>query len=122
LIACKVLISPRQAICSAGDDEEDILNEMCGFVFLGTPHQGSSVSVLGAIAAYVTGFLGSNTMLLRSLIQRKAQLSDLNEKFMKIINLKKGQGQNIDLVSFTETKPTYMFNCFSIGLVGKNAL
>ncbi len=116
------LRSPREAICNAVRDEEDILDETCGFIFLGTPHQGSAVSVLGAVVAYITGFLGSNTMLLRSLVQHKSQLSDLNEKFMKTINLKKGQGHNVGLVSFIETKPTYLFNCFSIGLVGKSAL
>ena len=103
-------------------DEEEIVNETCGFIFLGTPHQGSIVSILGTVAAYITGFLGSNNVLLLSLFRHRPELSDLNERFIKSMKKKEDKGQRAQILSFIETKPTYVFKWFSIGLVSKRAL
>ena len=94
------------------DDYRDILNATCGIIFLGTPHQGSDVSSLGAFAASVTSLLfGSNKMLLISLQKHSAGLSDLQNNFSASIS------KDIILYSFYETMPTYIFNCIPVGLV-----
>jgi hypothetical protein len=103
-------------------DTEEIIHDTCGFIFLGTPHQGSAISIFGAALAYITGFLGSSTILLLSLSRNKSQLSDLDDKFMDRMKMKEGRGEKAEMVSFHETKPTYLFNWFSIGLVSINAL
>ncbi|OAA46421.1 peptidase C14 [Cordyceps fumosorosea ARSEF 2679] len=50
-----------------GRDSQDIVDDTAGVIFLGAPHQGSSVSGAGAVLASATGFLGSDTTLLLSL-------------------------------------------------------
>jgi len=56
-------------------------------------------------------------MLLRFLFLHTPQLSDLHESFLDFIKMKEDLGQKIEIISFVETKPTYLFNCFSIGCV-----
>lgn len=94
------------------DEFQDILNAICGIIFLGTPHQGLEVSSLGAFAAsLITSLFGSNKMLLMSLQKRGAELADLQDKFLASIS------KQVSLYSFYETMPTYLFNCISVGLV-----
>ena len=110
-------LTVHEALCNTVADSEDIIHDTCGFIFLGTPHQGSTTSIFGAILAYITGFLGSNAMLLLSLSRNKSQLSDLDDRFMNTVKVKEQRGEKADMVSFHETKPTYLFDWLSIGLV-----
>jgi hypothetical protein len=80
------------------------------------------VSVAGAAAAFLTGFLGSNTTLLLALRYHTDQLLDLERRFRTCIEEKEGRRQKTRIVSFHETKPTYLLGWFSIGLVSVNAL
>ena len=95
----------------------DVIDSTCGIIFLGTPHQGSSVSRLGSIAARVTGFLGSNTGLLLHLTSHSTELSDLDVRFVDCMVEKEKRRQKTEIVAFCETKPSYLFGWLSVGLV-----
>lgn len=53
-------------------------------------------------------------MLPLLLQKHKPQLSDLNDRFSDI------KGLQAKIISFVETKPTYLFNFISVGLVSAN--
>ena len=110
----------QKALCI--DGSRGIINDTSGIIFLGTPHQGSSVSIAAAVLAFVTGFLGSDTTLLMSLRRDEPQLSDLADRFGECIAEKKRRHQNIEIINFFETMPTYLLGCLSIGLVSLHAL
>jgi hypothetical protein len=94
-----------------------IADDTCGIIFLGTPHQGSPVSVAGATVTFLTGFLGSNTTLLLSLRNHQAQLTDLERRFRYCMELKERRRQKTEMISFCEAKPTYVLGWLSIGIV-----
>jgi hypothetical protein len=88
--------------------------------FLGTPHQGSSASAIGAFVAWLTTPLfGSNKMLLKSLQWHAAELSNLKESFHNII---KSQEREIKIFSFYETVDTLLLNILPVGLVSSPPL
>jgi hypothetical protein len=66
----------------------------------------------------MTGFLGSSTGLLLSLASYRAQLTDLDVRFVQCIKRKEGRRQRIEIVAFCEEKPTCMLGWLSVGLVG----
>lgn len=103
-----------KALCTS--DSQDIVDDTAGIVFLGTPHQGSSVSIAGAVLAALTGFLGSDTTLLLSLKNHGAQLSNLADVFDSRIAPNGPRQRKIPITSFYETKKTYLFG-LSLGLV-----
>ncbi|OAA54617.1 Armadillo-type fold protein [Cordyceps fumosorosea ARSEF 2679] len=105
----------KQALCS--NDSQEIVDDTSGILFLGTPHQGSSVSVAGALLAWITGFLGSDTTLLLSLKSNDQQLSTLAANFKQCIaSSNKRRQENIRISSFYETKKTYLFG-LSLGVM-----
>ncbi|OHE91579.1 hypothetical protein CORC01_13127 [Colletotrichum orchidophilum] len=103
----------KEALC-ASDGPSTLLEDTCGIVFLGTPHQGSSLSTVGALLSQLTGFLGSNTSLILALRSRGSHLSELEDRFRVAINNAALQGR---IISFYETRPTFMLGWFSVGLV-----
>lgn len=106
-----------KALCSS--DSQDIVDDTSGILFLGTPHQGSSVSVAGAVLAWMTGFLGSDTTLLLSLKSDDQQLSTLAANFkLCIASSNKHRKENIRITSFYETKKTYLLGV-SLGVVSE---
>ncbi|OAA54616.1 peptidase C14 [Cordyceps fumosorosea ARSEF 2679] len=104
----------KQALC--GSDSRDIVDATAGIIFLGAPHQGSSVSVAGAVLASVTGILGSDTTLLLSLQNHDAQLSNLADAFGSRIAPNERRPQKVPIISFYETKKTYLLG-LSLGVV-----
>ncbi|KAM3563321.1 hypothetical protein ARSEF4850_002388 [Beauveria asiatica] len=105
----------RSALCSSGS--QDIVDATSGILFLGTPHQGSSVSIAGAVLAWMTGLLGSNTTLLLSLKSNDQQLSTLAANFKQCIaSSNKRRQENIRISSFYETKKTYLLG-LSLGVI-----
>jgi len=114
---CLSRSNPRKALCKPGDISEDIVDDTHGIFFLGTPHLGSPVSLVGAAAAFLTGFLGSNTTLLLALRNHHGQLSDIEDRFIQRLKEKESRWKKTDIVSFNETKPTYLLGWLSIGLV-----
>ncbi|CAH0054140.1 unnamed protein product [Clonostachys solani] len=105
----------KQALCR--DDSQEIIDDTSGIIFLGTPHQGSSVSASGAVLAFMTGFLGSDTTLLQSLKSHDGQLSNLADRFQSRKVPNQDQPQKFQVISFYETKPTYLLGWQSLGLV-----
>ena len=102
---------------------KDVVDNTCGIVFLGTPHNGSSLSTAAAIAAAVSGILGSDATLLFALKDRSPQLSDLEASFRALVNQQEGRKEKLKIVSFYERLPTFALGLFSIGLVStKSAL
>ena len=108
-----------QALCN--DDAQEIIDSTCGIFFLGTPHQGSSLSRLGIVAARMTASLGSNVGLLLSLMNHQKELSDLDRRFLKVMKDKGDRRQKTEIIAFCETKVTYVLG-FSVGLVGTGVL
>ncbi|KAI0903399.1 armadillo-type protein [Ustulina deusta] len=102
----------KQTLCRSAKAER-IIHDTSGFLFLGTPHQGSSLSFLGTIIASATRFLGSSTGLLFTLQHHSAQLSDLDSRFDDVRKSLK----DAKIYSIYETKPTYILGCLSLGLI-----
>ncbi|RDA94102.1 hypothetical protein CP533_6594 [Ophiocordyceps camponoti-saundersi (nom. inval.)] len=98
----------KEALCIAGDDEKEIVDDTHGIVFLGTPHQGSAASTLGAMAASLMTLAGSDASLMLSLKSRKKQLSDLEERFGQCMKEKQRRREKTELVCFSETKPSWI--------------
>jgi hypothetical protein len=96
---------PYKALCTS--DSQDIVDDTAGIIFLGAPHQGSSVSIAGAALAALTGFLGSDTTLLLSLKNHEAQLSNLVDTFDSRIAPNVRRERKVPITSFYETKKTY---------------
>lgn len=104
--------SDLQALCSSSKAAE-IIDDTSGVLFLGTPHQGSPLSIFGFIIAWATSCLGSSTGLLFTLQHHSSQLSDLDLRFDDVRkNLKDAK-----IYSIPETKPSYILGCISLGLV-----
>ncbi|EJP63492.1 peptidase C14 [Beauveria bassiana ARSEF 2860] len=104
----------KQALCTG--DSQDIVDSTAGIIFLGAPHQGSSVSIAGAALAALTGFLGSDTTLLLSLKNHGAQLSNLADTFDSRIAPNVRRERKVPITSFYETKKTYLLG-LSLGVV-----
>lgn len=98
-------------------ESQEIVNDTSGIIFLGTPHLGSSMSIVAVVLASVTGFLGSDTTLLMSLKSHGAQLSNLRRSFDKVV-AKNEQHQKITIISFYETMATYFLGWLYAGVVG----
>ncbi|KAI1385835.1 uncharacterized protein F4822DRAFT_355931 [Hypoxylon trugodes] len=98
-----------------------IIDRTCGIIFLGTPHHGSNAAALGTFAASLLSPLGSTTLLLLSLRKDESHLSDLSDDFKKCLN-QNSQRKKIRIVSFYETKPTYLFGWIYLGrIVDRNS-
>ncbi|KAJ3494229.1 hypothetical protein NLG97_g4215 [Lecanicillium saksenae] len=104
----------KQALCT--NDSQDIVDDTAGIIFLGAPHQGSSVSIAGAVLATLTWFLGSDTTLLLSLKNHGAQLSNLADAFDSRIAASGRRQRKVRITSFYETKKTYLLG-LSLGVV-----
>ncbi|KAJ4159435.1 uncharacterized protein LMH87_008337 [Akanthomyces muscarius] len=104
----------KQALCTS--DSHDIVDNTAGIIFLGAPHQGSSVSIAGAVLATLTWFLGSDTTLLLSLKNHGAQLSNLADAFDSRIAASGRRQRKVPITSFYETKKTYLLG-LSLGVV-----
>ncbi|KAI9897307.1 hypothetical protein N3K66_008329 [Trichothecium roseum] len=106
----------KQALCNPNPNARDIIDNTYGIIFLGTPHQGSSLSHFGIIIARTTAFLGSNTALLFSLMSHQKVLSDLDVRFIQCIKNKENRRQKTEIVAFCETKSTYVLG-FPLGRI-----
>ncbi|KAJ9660144.1 hypothetical protein H2201_007051 [Coniosporium apollinis] len=95
---------------SIGEEYKNIRDATCGVIFLGTPHQGSSVSTLGALAARLTRLFGSDTTQLVYLQMHSRELANLQARF------RKGITEGTKMFSFYETFPTCFWG-FSFGFV-----
>lgn len=69
---------------------------MLGAIFLGVPHDGSRLTLMGKLVSYSTYWLGSSTELLEALEPGAKSLRELNDSFLK------GYSGH-DLVNFFET-------------------
>ncbi|KAI1175050.1 armadillo-type protein [Nemania sp. FL0916] len=102
----------KEALCRSGDAAE-IVHDTCGILFLGTPHQGSPLSVFRFIIAWATTLLGSSIGFLFALRRHSDQLSDLDSRFDNVRkNLK-----DAEICSLHETIPFYVLGFLSIGLI-----
>ncbi|KAI9660553.1 MAG: hypothetical protein M1821_009905 [Bathelium mastoideum] len=102
----------KQALLAA---TEDVVDNTCGIVFLGTPHYGSRLSMPAAALAFASGVLGSDTTLLFALRHRSMQLFDLENDFRALFEKQEGRRHKPKIVSFYERMPTRAFG-ISIGL------
>ncbi|KAF6822496.1 hypothetical protein CPLU01_11994 [Colletotrichum plurivorum] len=97
-----------QALCAMARSSS-AMEDTRGIIFLGTPHQGSSLSIAASILGKLTALLGSNTALLLTLQSNHNQLSDLEDEFRRVATDKQ-------ITSFYETKPTFYLG-LSLGCV-----
>ncbi|KAF6832893.1 hypothetical protein CPLU01_05842 [Colletotrichum plurivorum] len=86
-----------------------IKQDTSGIIFLGTPHQGSSLPIAASLLGKLTALLGSNTALLLTLQSNHNQLSDLEDDFRRVAADKQ-------ITSFYETKPSFYLG-LSIGCI-----
>ncbi|KAF6809165.1 hypothetical protein CMUS01_13739 [Colletotrichum musicola] len=98
----------KQALCAMARSSS-AMEDTRGVIFLGTPHQGSSLSIAASILGKLTALLGSNTALLLTLQSNHNQLSDLEDEFRRVAADKQ-------ITSFYETKPTFYLG-LSLGCV-----
>ncbi|UZP32266.1 hypothetical protein NXS19_000082 [Fusarium pseudograminearum] len=110
----------KEALCGAAEDS-DVRRNTLGIIFLGTPHQGSSMSFMATSVAFLTRFLGSSTELISALGANRASLTDLEERFRSWLNNREQQLEPVRLVAVRETKPAYLFGFWSLGLVSTKA-
>lgn len=88
-------------------DAQEIMKNVSGFIFLGTPHQGSRQSILGALLASITSGLGSDSTILCSLGSHNKELRNLEKTFQSNLKSNESHQRRIKVRSFHETKPTY---------------
>jgi hypothetical protein len=79
------------------------------------------MSVAAAAAAFLTGFLGSDTTLLFTLRRHEKQLSDLERRFRDCMDQKEARRQKTRIISFHEEKRTRLLGWLSIGFVSANS-
>ncbi len=103
----------------------ELVDLICGVIFLGTPHQGTRLPRLYAILAWATSLMGSSSTLLWSLEEHDSQLSSLQDKFRVIQCPDIKRPAIFEVKAFYETKPSYLFNFgrfgpfWSLGHVGQ---
>ncbi|KAL7956348.1 hypothetical protein V8C34DRAFT_315776 [Trichoderma compactum] len=107
----------KEALCSPSEDSCRLYQDTSGIIFLGTPHNGSPVSGLAAILAFLTRLLGSDTSLLLSLRSNGTQLGELSKRFTRRLDDKNAQERRMKVISICEMKPTYILQCLSVGLI-----
>jgi hypothetical protein len=73
------------------------------------------VSTPGAILAWVTGALGSQTGLLVSLMSSRPELDDLDANFHRCMKEKEQRTQKTEIIAFCEQRSTY-FAGISVGM------
>ncbi|KAI1388636.1 uncharacterized protein F4822DRAFT_252086 [Hypoxylon trugodes] len=107
----------KYAIHAAHSDPrfEEINRNTAGVIFLGTPHQGSTVSLIGEILARLTPFLGSDTTLIKFLSHRSSALLDLKRDFSATMTSIMTQ-RPLPVYSFYETLPTFRYGV-SLGVI-----
>ncbi|KAL1856821.1 hypothetical protein VTK73DRAFT_8221 [Phialemonium thermophilum] len=112
----------KHAFCRANKDDEyrAIFKKTAGILFLGTPHQGSSVSWLGGWLARLTYFSGSDAILLNLLEHHSSQLSDLRDEFSKAVALPV-RDSRLTLYSFFETRKSYLYGIPLGMIVGRDS-
>ncbi|EEY21244.1 WD repeat-containing protein [Verticillium alfalfae VaMs.102] len=98
-------LSKHLALCAHGERSSDIIDNTHAIVFLGTPHLGSPLSVIGATVTAMTSVLGSSNTLLLMLGQRNDQLLDLERRFNSLIKLKDARRGKTELLALREAKP-----------------
>ncbi|KAK4074996.1 uncharacterized protein Triagg1_4660 [Trichoderma aggressivum f. europaeum] len=83
-----ILVKEILTNCSTSNSEElqDILNSTSAVIFLGTPHRGSSVASLGAIARKAASLLllDTNSSIVDSLALKNADLSRCQDVFSSL--------------------------------------
>lgn len=72
---------------------------MIGAIFLGVPHDGSRLSLVGKLMSYATYWLGSSTELLEALKPGERSLRTLDDEFHRAY-------RGRDIVNFFEVKMT----------------
>ncbi|KAF3358936.1 hypothetical protein VdG1_02498 [Verticillium dahliae VDG1] len=95
----------KEALCAHGERSSEIIDNTHAVIFLGTPHLGSSLSVIGATVTAMTSVLGSSNTLLLMLGHRNGQLLDLERRFNSLIKLKDARRGKTELLALCEAKP-----------------
>lgn len=94
----------KQALVKAyaSKDLDRIAELTKAILFLGTPHRGSSFTLLGRLAAQALRPLGSNPSLLAEVEYDSTFLLDLHESFLDVVHDK------LHVVNFFEERPTHI--------------
>lgn len=70
---------------SERNDYQQIRRQAQGFIFLGTPHKGARLTILGKVLSLLTYWRGSSTSLLDLLEPESRENKDLHESFMTFL-------------------------------------
>lgn len=79
---------------------DEVAERVKAVIFLGTPHRGSSLTILGRLAAQALRPLGSNPSLVAEIEYDSTALLDLHREFASVIH------SNIQVFNFYEEHPT----------------
>ncbi|KAI1801454.1 hypothetical protein F4811DRAFT_574141 [Daldinia bambusicola] len=107
----------KYATHSAHSDShfEDIYHNIASIIFLGTPHQGSTISWIGRFLARLTVLAGSDTTLLKLLSHGSSALLDLKRDFSTAVTSIISR-RPLLVCSFYETLPTFRYG-ISLGVI-----
>lgn len=95
-----MVLAAENSPLDANAYRKDICKASRGFIFLGTPHRGSNLTVAGKICALFGYWGGSSTKLLE-VIDRRSDINELlHGRFVECY-----QRDDKDIVSFYETEP-----------------
>lgn len=70
-----------------------------GFIFIGTPHMGSKLTIFGKLLSLLNYWQGSNTTLLQVVDPDSSENAALHDAFMR------SHGSSKPLVNFFEVRP-----------------
>ena len=88
---------------SADDFYRNTRKKARGFVFLGTPHKGARIALLGEIWSLLSFWRGSSTVLLKTTKPDSATNENLHHHFMSYLR-SDGPGTNNTLCVFEAVK------------------
>ena len=91
---------------ASGDAADDFCYNICkqtkGFIFLGTPHKGTKLTIIGKMISLFGHWKGSNTSLLEIVEPKSTVNQNLHESFMRV--LRRGCGTENTVCVFEAVK------------------
>ena len=83
-----------------------VADATAGIIFMGTPHRGSEQAQWGGILASVLGYVKQdNAELVKRLNKEEPRLALLQERFAKMLEMRKEVGRPVNITCFYEELP-----------------
>jgi hypothetical protein len=95
-----MVLAAQDSTQDANAHRDNIKNYSLGFIFLGTPHQGSKLTIAGKICALFSHWGGSSTTLLEVIDRQSNVGKKLHSQFLNSYDR-----DATDIVNFYESEP-----------------